>query len=159
MEILKIWLYVEELSQVAAGNGAQVGNNYVSLSYDAAPVPNLPAGSGFIQSQAWLLDAVAGVSQPATNVIAVGQSGTWSAAQPTGAPVSMGQDAWHETDLTDSAGHGVIVGAQLFNLRQYVRWDLTAPGSTGQGLVGARILYRIKGVPYDDWVRQFTFGV
>lgn len=159
MEVLKVWLYTEELAQLAAGNGAQVANTYVSLSYDAAPVPNLAVGSGFLQSFDWLLDAATEVPNNSTNVLAASQAGTWSAAQPTGAPTTMGSDGWHETDLTDGAGHGVIVGQAVFNLREYIRWDVTAPGAIGQGLMGCRILYRIKGIPYDEWVRQFTFGV
>jgi len=159
MEVLKVWLYVENLALLAAGNGAQVANNYLSLSYDAAPQPDLPVGSGPYQSFNWLNDSETQVPQNSTNILASAQNGSWSAAQPTGSPVAEGSDAWKETDLTDGAGHGVIVGQPVFNLRSYVRWDVTAPGASGTYLVGVRILYRVKGIAYDEWVRQFTFGV
>jgi len=159
MEVLKVWLYTENLVILAAGNGAQVANTFMSLSYDATPADPMVVGSGQLQSFNWLNDSLPGVPQNSTNIIATSQSGSWSSAQPTGAPVAEGSDGWKETDLTDGAGHGVIVGQPLFNIRSYIRWDLTAPGTTGQYLIGVRILYRVKGIAYDEWVRQFTFGV
>jgi len=72
--------------------------------------------------------------------------------------VQSGLDPY-QLDLTDGAGHGVIVGAPVFNMRQYTRYVSNPPGATGEMLLGVRIMYRIKGIPYDEWVRQFTFGI
>lgn len=159
MEVLKVSLYVDAPTFLAAAGGAVVGENHVSLSYDNAPAPALPAGSGNLQSFEWLLDGVRNVPQNNTNVLATASAGSWAANTPTGSPASDSNFGWVERDLTDEAGHGVIVGAPVFNLRQYTRYVLNAPGSAGEMMLGCRILYRIKGIPYDEWVRQFTFGI
>lgn len=158
MEVLAVWLYCDVPSFLAAAGAAISGENHVALSYDNSPSAPLPAGSGNLQSFEWLNDAVRNVPQNNTNTLAVSNSASWAAATPTGSP-DTAPNHWIKTDLTDGAGHGVIVGAPVFNLRQYTKFATSAPGGSGDLLIGVRIEYRIKGIPYDDWVRQFTFGV
>lgn len=157
MEVLRVALYVDTptFSNVL---GQIIAENHVALSYDNAPSAPLIAGAGNLQSFEWLLDSVRNVPQNNANVLAVSNSGAWTATNPTGSPNSM-IDGWVERDLTDDAGHGIIVGAPVFNMRQYTRFVGLAPGATGDMLLGVRITYRIKGIAYDEWVRQFTFGI
>lgn len=159
MEVLAVELYVDSPVLLAAAGGACVAENQISLSYDNAPAPALPAGSGGMQSMEWLLDSVRNVPQNNTNVIAAAASGAWSAATPTGSPTSDASFGWIYKSLDDGAGHGIIVGAPVFNLRQFTRYTVSAPGTALDLMLGARIYYRIKGIPYDEWVRQFTFGI
>jgi len=159
MEVLRVSLYVDIPTVFAAAGGSVVGENQVSLSYDNAPAPALPAGSGNLQSFEWLLDSTRNVPQNNANILATGAAGSWAGTTPTGSPNSDSSQGWIDRDLTDGAGHGVIVGAPVFNMRQYTRYVSNPPGATGEMLLGVRIMYRIKGIPYDEWVRQFTFGI
>lgn len=157
MEVLKVGLIsdIPNLSSVTASAITVIVNS--SLSYDNAPAPDLPTGSGYVQTYEWLLDLVRGVPQNNTNVIASGGSATFAATNPTGAP-SSGAGLWEWTDLTDDAGHGVLIGAPVFNLRHFVRYSAT-PGYTGSTIAGVQIHYRVKAIAYDEWVRQFAFGI
>ena len=64
----------------------------------------------------------------------------------------------YEIDCTDGAGHGIIVGTQYLYLLAALRFS-AAPGVSGSGWPAAKILYRYKGIPYDEFIRQYTFGI
>lgn len=63
-------------------------------------------------------------------------------------------------DLTDGDGHGVIIGTQYLwlTIGLFTTNTVVAAGTTNVNVV-ANVLYRYKQVPYDEYIRQFTFGI
>jgi hypothetical protein len=157
MEVLGVWLMNDPPPLNSVTAAAITVSNVSTLSYDSAPAPAIPLGSGFVQSWEWVMDAVRGVPQNDTNIIAAVGDASSSATTPTGSPTAAGQ-VWDYTDLTDADGHGMLVGAAVFNIRTFIRFTVV-PGFGGTFMTGCRIKYRIKAISYEDWVRQFTFGV
>ena len=159
MEVLSVDL-INEVIPVNAAVAVEIGvAEWAALSNDAAPSPNIPAGSGLTQTWEWILDAVRGVPQNDTNVLATQAQSTYvsSTSGPSGSPYT-GTDSWKHFDLTDGDGHGILCGAAVFNLRYAIRFS-AAPTAVGTMHRGCRIKYRVKAISYEDWVRQFTFGV
>lgn len=159
MEVLSVDL-INEVIPVNASVAAAIGiGEWAALSNDAGPSPNLPVNSGLTQTWEWIMDAVRGVPQNDTSVLAAQAQSTYvsDAAGPSGSPYT-GTNSWKSFDLTDGDGHGVLCGAAVFNLRYAVRFSI-APTATGDFHRGCRIKYRVKAISYEDWVRQFTFGV
>jgi hypothetical protein len=158
MEVLSVDLISEPIP-INAGLNAPIGQaSFATLSNDASPAPAMPAGIGLVASWEWATDSVKNVVQPATPVLATqAQSVYVSGAAPTGAPY-IAMNSWKHFDLTDSDGHGVLCGSAVFNLRYLLRFS-AAPAAVGDFMMGCRILYRLKAISYQDWVRQFTFGV
>jgi len=158
MEVLSVEL-ISEPVPVNAGLANPIGmGSWSTLSNDAAPAPAMPAGSGLVGSWEWVTDSQRGVSVPSSPVLATQAQSTYvSGSAPTGAPY-IAKNSWKHFDLTDEDGHGVLCGAAVFNLRYLLRFSI-APAATGDFMMGCRILYRLKAISYQDWVRQFTFGV
>ena len=162
MEILGIWLINDPppINSGMASNSAEALLNWSSLSYDQAPAPPLPVGSGYLQTWEWVMDMVRGVAQNDTNILAA-QADATNVSSNSGVNGSpwISQHTWDFFDLTDGQGHGVLVGAPVFNLRTALRFLPVVPGGTGTFVMGCRIKYRVKAISYQEFVRQFTFGI
>lgn len=159
MEVLSVDL-ISEVIPAPAGLASAIGiAQFASLSNDAAPAPALPSGSGLTQTWEWINDCTRSIPQNDTNILATQAQSTYvsNSSGPSASPYT-GTDSWKHFDLTDGDGHGVLCGAAVFNLRYAVRFSV-APGATGAFHEGCRIKYRVKAISYEDWVRQFTFGV
>ena len=159
MEVLSVDLINENIPVNAALAVAIGQAQWASLSNEAGPPAPLPAGSGLTQTWEWIMNAQRGVAQNDTTVLATQAQSTYcsSSTGPSGSPYT-GDDSWKHFDLTDGDGHGVLCGAAVFNLRYAVRFS-AAPAAIGDYHLGCRIKYRVKAISYQDWVRQFTFGV
>lgn len=159
MEVLAVDL-ISEAIPVSSALAASIGiAQWATLSNDASPAPAMPAGSGLTQTWEWVTDSVRAVPQNDTSVIATQAQSTYvaSASGPSGSPYTD-TNSWKHFDLTDGDGHGVLCGSAVFNLRYAVRFSV-APAAVGSYNMGCRITYRVKAISYEDWVRQFTFGV
>lgn len=159
MEVLSVDL-ISEAIPVNVSVASAIGlAEWAGLSNDASPDTSLPAGSGLTQTWEWIMGCKRGVPQNDTNLLATQAQSTYcsGSAGPTGSPY-VGADSWKSFDLTDGDGHGILCGAAVFNLRYAVRFSV-APAATGDFHAGCRIKYRVKAISYEDWVRQFTFGV
>ena len=158
MEVLSVDL-INEVIPVNASLSSAIGvAQWATLSNDPGPAPALPGASGLAQTWDWALDSQRGVPQN-TSVLATQAQSTYvsDSAGPSGSPY-VGPNSWKHFDLTDGDGHGVLCGAAVFNLRYAIRFSVT-PGAAGNYTMGCRIKYRVKAISYEDWVRQFTFGV
>lgn len=159
MEVLSVDL-INEAIPVNASVASAIGlAQWAALSNDPGPSTQLTGGSGLTQTWEWIMGAQRGVVQNDTNLLATQAQSTYCSGTggPTGGPY-VGADSWKSFDLTDGDGHGILCGAAVFNLRYAVRFSV-APAATGDFHSGCRIKYRVKAISYEDWVRQFTFGV
>lgn len=159
MEALSVDL-ISEVIPINAALAAPIGTaEWASLSNEPGPSALMVPGSGLTQTWEWIMGGQRGVPQNDSNVLATqAQSAYCSGTSgPTGGPY-VAADSWKHFDLTDGDGHGVLCGAAVFNLRYAVRFSV-APTATGNFHLGCRIKYRVKAISYEDWVRQFTFGV
>lgn len=159
MEVLAVDMINDGPPLASSLTTAMSASSLTALSYDAAPSPALPVGSGYVQTWEWVMDAVRGTAQNDTNVLATQGDSTQVAIAggPLASPYTIGP-TWDRVDLTDGQGHGVLVGSAVFNIRTALRFS-TTPSATGTIITGCRILYRVKAISYEEWVRQFTFGV
>lgn len=159
MEVLSVDLINESIPVNVSVTTAIGLAQWASLSNEAGPATSLVAGSGLTQTWEWIMNAQRGVPQNDTNLLATQAQSTYCSGSsgPTGSPY-VGADSWKSFDLTDGDGHGILCGAAVFNLRYAVRFSV-APAATGDFHSGCRIKYRVKAISYEDWVRQFTFGV
>lgn len=159
LEVLKVWLLNDLIAiEGAMGADPQV-ENYISLVSSPAAIPALTPGSGYVQTLEWITQATRDVVSLNSNTLAVSQSHSASPATPTGATIRS-DELWHEFDLTDGDGHGVIVGNQFFTVLRAMRYDVvTGPTVNVESYYGMKVLYRYKYISYDEFVRQFTFGM
>lgn len=159
LEILRVSLLADEVPYEAAmGAGAQV-ENYISLvSTQNTAVPDLVSGSGYMQTLEWVTQTTRDSPSYSATTYCVAQKHTASATTPSGSPVASERD-WVEFDLTDGAGHGVLVSNNVLTVLRAVRYDVASgPAANTDSYYGCRILYRYKGISYGEWVRQFAFG-
>lgn len=159
LEVLKVWLLKDTLDiEAAMGTTPQI-ENYISLYSSPTLIPALAAGSGYAQTLEWVTQSVRDVPTLNTNLLAISQGHLSSAATPTGSPINSPEE-WTEFDLTDGDGHGVIVGNQYLYVLRVMRYTTTAgPGLGFDSYYGVKMLYRYKYISYDEFVRQFTFGM
>lgn len=164
MEILKIWLLTDSPAIGANATVPLYGLSGVSVVAVNAPPTALLTTSGVGACMEWLQQQNAGpaAAVPTATCLAVSNvqthftNGTFTGAPPI-QDLQPNRELWHETDLTDEAGHGVIIGTQQLQILAFTFYN-QVPGVTQTNMMGARILYRFKGVPYDEFIRQYTFG-
>lgn len=159
MEVLGVDLLADFMSYEATMGVSPQLENYISLVSSQNPIPALQTGSGYTATLEWITQSVRDQASLSTNLLAVQQNSVQAATTPTGSPFNT-PELWHHFDLTDGNGHGVIVGNQLFTVLRAIR--LTASSgflAGGSTYYGVKVLYRYKGISYDDFVRQFTFGM
>lgn len=159
LEVLKVWLLTEILNMEATmGSNPQV-ETIISLVSSPTVIPGLPSGSGYVQTLEWVTQSTRNVPTLNTNLLAIAESHVTAPTTPTGAAIANPNE-WQETDLTDGAGHGVIVGNQYLYVLRTSRVDAAhGPSSNMESYYGVKILYRYKYISYDEFVRQFTFGM
>jgi hypothetical protein len=157
LEVLQTELLMDTIALLAATAAAIQAQSYCGLVASQNPTPPIVAGAGYIATIEWIGQLVRDVPQQSSQCLAIQATQSTSAATPTGSPYNEGA-LWIANDTTDGAGHGILVGAQLINVNFGIRFSV-APGFTGQSAIGVRIKYRYKAIPYDEWVRQFTFGI
>lgn len=159
LEILKVWLLTEILNmETSMGANPQV-ETIITLVSSPTIISPIPIGSGYVQTMEWVTQSTRDVPTLNTNVLAISESHVTSPTTPSGSGIANPNE-WQETDLTDGAGHGVIVGNQYLYVLRATRIDATAGPSTNmESYYGVKILYRYKYISYDEFVRQFTFGM
>jgi len=159
LEILRVSLLADEVPyQSGMGTGAQVENIISLVSTQNTAVPSLPAGSGYMQTLEWVTQTTRDSPAYSATTYCVSQKHTAAAATPTGSPINT-EDDWQHFDLTDGAGHGVLVSNNVLTVLRAVRYTVTTgPSADADSYYGCRILYRYKGISYGEWVRQFAFG-
>lgn len=162
MEILKIWLLLDSPAIGANATIPIYGFSGTSVVAVNAPPAALATASTIALSIEWLSQQAQGTSavQPSASCLAVASTQTHFTAgtnTTTVQDISPGTEMWKMFDLTDGAGHGVIIGTQQIQILAAAYYNQT-PGITQNQQYGARILYRFKGVPYDEFIRQYTFG-
>ncbi len=156
LEVLKVWLQVDSS---AIANNSAISRNRTMVSLVAAPGPIPVPASGALGITAvweWLLQGTRGVPNPMTQVLACQSKSTTVSNTPNGSPLEDVE--WAEIDCTDGDGHGILVGQPIINLLGVVR-ELALTIQAQNNSIGCRILYRYKGISYDEYVRQFTFGI
>ena len=164
MEILKVWLL---LDTPAIGANAVVpiygfsGASLVAVNQPPTALATSSTVNGCIE---WLSQQASGAAQaqPSSTCLAINTlqshftNGTFTGAAPI-QDIPPTRDMWEEVPVTDDAGHGVIIGTQQLQILAATFYNQT-PGISQSNQMGARILYRFKGVPYDEFIRQYTFG-
>jgi len=159
LEVLKVSLLCDWLAVEASMGAAPQIERYISLVSSQNPIPALAAGSGYTATLEWLAQAVRGQPSFSSNTLAMQMSSIQAATTPTGSPVNSTM-LWTEFDLTDGDGHGVVVGNPIFSLLTAARLDVvTGLSVDGESYYGLRMLYRYKSISYDEYVRQFAFGM
>lgn len=161
MEILKIWLATDA---PAFGTNATLplwGATGTSVVAVNQPPAALATTATLDLCMEWLQQQLSGAANmvPTSSCLVQQVKQSHFLNGTFGAPMmDVSQDKlWEEFDLTDEAGHGVIIGTQNIQLLTFARYN-QLPGLTQNMQYGARILYRFKGVPYDEFIRQYTFG-
>lgn len=159
LEILRVSLLADEVPyETGMGVGAQA-ENYISLvSTQNTAVPDLIAGAGYMATLEWITQTTRDSPSYSATTYAVAQKHTAAATTPSGSPINT-EDDWQHFDLTDGAGHGVLVSNNVLTVLRAVRYTVTTgPSADADSYYGCRILYRYKGISYGEWVRQFAFG-
>lgn len=159
LEILRVSLLADEIAfESTMGVGPQAENLISLVSTQSTVVPDLPAGSGYMATLEWITQTTRDSPSYSATTYCVAQKHTTAPTTPSGSSISSEED-WQHFDLTDGAGHGVLVSNNVLTVLRAVRYTVTTgPSADSDSYYGCRILYRYKGISYGEWVRQFAFG-
>lgn len=162
LEVLKVMFYLDPAiigSNAAVPIFATQGVSLVQLNTAPQPPASSSAVSGCLQ---WLQQQASGPGNVQTNssLIAMCHATNHVTNGTITASINDTQscvDNMKVIDVTDGAGHGVIVGTQNLQVLAYTRYSST-PGVGATQNLAVQIMYRYKQIPYDEFIRQYTFG-
>lgn len=109
---------------------------------------------GFLR---WFLNETSGQPTLAANSFIAGGGKSWNAS----ASLAIASyDLLETVDLTDGAGHGVLIGADSCALRWHAEGMIGAAGVAGTIQTNTQIFYRVKEVSIEEYVGivQSSFG-
>lgn len=157
MELLRCVLEVEGINGVAAAATAPISQYQAISLVNLSTLAPLSSTVGFQAFLEWMTQTTRNTPQVSGPLIAKHAIEQYASTTPTGGAAWQNRAMEQAFDLCDSDGNGIIVGGPNF----YLLWGFFCSNTPGSGNLNAvaHVTYRYKEISYEDWVRQFAFGM